>query len=98
MIFKFKFIFRFSQLSTELSVVFFGLFFGRLDSKKSIYRIIALTIPFSLVYIVIQGVLEFVLNDPHYIIHDGHDHYFDLFGHGGMVFWFVSSVIFVIVN
>ena len=46
---------------------------------------------------IIQGVLEFVLNDPHYIIHDGHDHYYDLFGHGGMVFWFVSSVIFFIV-
>ena len=45
---------RFSQLSTELSVVFFGLFFARLDSEKSILRIMYLTIPISLVYIMIQ--------------------------------------------
>lgn len=88
---------RFSQLSTELSVVFFGLFFGRLDSKKSIYRIMALTIPISLIYIIIQGILEFVLNDQNYIIADKNNHYFDLYGHGGMVFWFASSTIFVII-
>lgn len=45
---------RFSQLSTELSVVFFGLFFARLDSNKSILRIMYLTIPISLIYVFIQ--------------------------------------------
>lgn len=46
--------YRFGQLSTELSVVLFGLFFGRLESEKSILRIIMLTIPTTLVYISIQ--------------------------------------------
>lgn len=45
---------RFGQLSTELSVVLFGLFFARLDSEKSIFRIMYLTIPISLVYTSIQ--------------------------------------------
>lgn len=85
---------RFSQLATECSVVFFGLFFGRLESQKSIYRIMALTIPLSMIYIIIQGVLEFLLKDEHYIINDKKNHYFDLYGHGGMVFWFISSIIF----
>lgn len=88
---------RFSQLATEFSVVFFGLFFGRLESQKSIYRIMALTIPLSLIYIIVQGVLEFVLKDEHYVINDKKNHYFDLYGHGGMVFWFVSSIIFFII-
>ena len=48
------------QLSTELSVVFFGLFFARLESSQSILRIMYLTVPISLLYISVQ-VSEFVI-------------------------------------
>lgn len=85
---------RFGQLSTELSVVLFGLFFARLDSEKSIFRIMYLTIPISLVYTSIQGFLELLYPDKHYIVYVDDDHYFDLYGHGGMIFWFISSTIF----
>lgn len=99
---------RFGQLSTELSVVLFGLFFARLDSEKSIFRIMYLTIPISLIYTSIQvkksshinldsnifsdmiilfgkGFLELLYPDKHYIVYVDDDHYFDLYGHGGMV-------------
>lgn len=45
---------RLGQLCTELSVVFFGLFFAHLDSQKTIFRIMYLTVPISLIYISIQ--------------------------------------------
>ncbi|CAF1044720.1 unnamed protein product [Brachionus calyciflorus] len=88
---------RFGQLGTELSVVFFGLFFARLESKKSIMRIMYLTIPISLLYISIQASLEFLFPDKHYKVSDRTSHYYDLFGHGGMIFWFVSSALFTMI-
>lgn len=88
---------RFGQLSTELSVVIFGLFFARLDSEKSIFRIMYLTIPISLLYTSIQGCLELLFPDKHYVVYVDDDHYFDLYGHGGMIFWFVSSTIFFLI-
>ena len=88
---------RLGQLSTELSVLFFGLFFARLDSRKSILRIMCLTIPISIAYVLLQGSLEIFIPDKHYII-VYEDHYFDLYGHGGMIFWFVSSIIFALVS
>ncbi|RMZ93917.1 transmembrane adipocyte-associated 1 -like protein, partial [Brachionus plicatilis] len=90
-------IIRFSQLGTELSVVFFGIFFARLESHKSIFRIMSLTIPISLLYISIQACLEFVFPDKHYVIKDQTSHFYDLFGLGGMIFWFVSSTVFTII-
>lgn len=88
---------RFGQLSTELSVVIFGLFFGRLDSQKSIFRIMFLTIPISLFYISIQAFLELLYPDKHYVVFVDDDHYYDLYGHGGMIFWFISSTIFFLI-
>ncbi len=88
---------RLGQLSTELSVLFFGLFFARLDSRKSIARIMYLTIPISVIYIFIQGSLEMLVPDKHYIVIDG-NHYYDLYGHGGMIFWFASSAFFTLVS
>lgn len=88
---------RFGQLSTELSVVMFGLFFGKLDSQKSIFRIMFLTIPISMFYISIQAFLELVYPDKHYVVFVDDDHYYDLYGHGGMIFWFISSTIFFLI-
>ena len=39
-----------------------------------------------------------ITKDKHYIVVDNHDHYYDLYGHGGMIFWLISSLIFAIVN
>lgn len=88
---------RFGQLSTELSVVLFGLFFGKLGTGRVILRIMFLTIPISLLYITIQAFLELVYPDQHYIIYVDDDHYYDLYGHGGMIFWFISSIIFFLI-
>ncbi len=89
---------RLGQLSTELSVLFFGLFFARLDSRQSIMRIMYLTVPISVIYILIQGSLEMLVPDKHYIVIDADNRYYDLYGHGGMIFWFVSSTFFAIVS
>lgn len=88
---------RFGQLSTELSVVLFGLFFGRLESEKSIFRIMMLTIPTTLLYISIQAFLELLYPDKHYVVFVDDNHYYDLYGHGGMIFWFLSSSIFFLI-
>lgn len=41
-----------------------------------------------------KGVLELVLPDRKFYVPDKN---FELFGHGGMLFWFISSVIFAVV-
>lgn len=43
----------------------------------------------------LQGVLEFVMPDRKFFVPDKN---FELFGHGGMLFWFVSSVVFAAVG
>lgn len=45
-----------------------------------------------------KGLLEFLWPDKHYIVIDNQNHYFDLYGHGGMIFWLASSSVFAIVN
>ena len=113
---------RFFLLSTEMSVVIFGLAFGNkhlilfyrlytfynshiyfpsllsylghLDSKTSIRRVLLATSCLSLAFSISQGALEFVSPDEsfHVIAKD-----YDLFGHGGMMFWFISSIVFTLV-
>jgi len=85
---------RFFLLSTEMSVVIFGLAFGHLDSKTSIRRVLLATSIISLVFSISQGALEFVSPDEsfHVIVKD-----YDLFGHGGMMFWFISSMVFTLI-
>eukprot|EP00058_Branchiostoma_floridae_P021236 XP_002606726.1 hypothetical protein BRAFLDRAFT_82366 [Branchiostoma floridae] len=85
---------RFFLLGTEMSVVVFGLMFGHLDSRSSIKRVLLVTSFLALVYSVTQGVLEFVLPDSRFILQDEN---YSLFGHGGMVFWFVSSCLFSVI-
>ena len=44
-----------------------------------------------------QGVLEFIYPDDRFhISSDSGD--FDMFGHGGMMFWFCSSIFFCVVS
>lgn len=45
----------------------------------------------------LQGVLEFLYPDDRFHISHG-DHEYDIFGHGGMLFWFSSSIFFTIVS
>lgn len=102
---------RFFLLSTEISVVIFGLAFGKcfvifhftlitslfighLDSKTSIRRVLMATSFISLGFSITQGVIEFVSPDETFYIYSEN---FSLFGHGGMMFWFISSLIFALV-
>lgn len=49
----------------------------------------------SLAFSVSQGALEFVSPDESFHVHTKD---YDLFGHGGMMFWFVSSIVFASVS
>ncbi|XP_069687462.1 transmembrane protein adipocyte-associated 1 homolog isoform X2 [Periplaneta americana] len=85
---------RFFLLAMELSVVIFGLAFGHLDSRSSIRHVLLATSFISLAFTITQGVLEIVSPDGSFHVHSKD---YDLFGHGGMLFWFVSSVVFTVV-
>ncbi|XP_014664671.1 PREDICTED: transmembrane protein adipocyte-associated 1 homolog [Priapulus caudatus] len=87
-------ILRLFLLSTEMSVVTFGMAFGHLDSKTSIRRVLICTSTISLIYSGTQGALEFVNPDDSFHI-DAKN--YDLFGHGGMLFWFISSIFFSVI-
>ncbi|KAI4488774.1 hypothetical protein M0802_011284 [Mischocyttarus mexicanus] len=82
---------RFFLLSTEMSVVIFGLAFGHLDSRSSIRRVLFATSFIALAFTITQGTLELVLPDDTFHI-PSRDFY--VFGHGGMMFWFCSSLVF----
>ncbi|XP_028981790.1 transmembrane protein adipocyte-associated 1 homolog isoform X2 [Diachasma alloeum] len=85
---------RFFLLSTEMSVVIFGLAFGHLDSRSSIQRVLLATSFISLAFTITQGTLELVLPDDTFHI-PSRDFY--VFGHGGMMFWFCSSLVFTLI-
>ncbi|XP_011504848.1 PREDICTED: transmembrane protein adipocyte-associated 1 homolog [Ceratosolen solmsi marchali] len=85
---------RFFLLSTEMSVVIFGLAFGHLDSRSSIRRVLLATSFIALVFTITQGTLELVLPDDTFHI-PSRDFY--VFGHGGMMFWFCSSIVFTMI-
>jgi len=85
---------RFFLLSTEISVVIFGLAFGHLDSRSSIRYVLVATSLISLAFSTSQGALEILKPDDSFKVH-GKD--FSLFGHGGMMFWFVSSICFTVI-
>ncbi|XP_014234530.1 transmembrane protein adipocyte-associated 1 homolog isoform X1 [Trichogramma pretiosum] len=82
---------RFFLLSTEMSVVIFCLAFGNLDSRSSIRRVLLATSFIALVFTITQGTLELVLPDDTFHI-PSRDLY--VYGHGGMLFWFCSSIVF----
>ncbi|XP_012167556.1 transmembrane protein adipocyte-associated 1 homolog isoform X1 [Bombus terrestris] len=85
---------RFFLLSTEMSVVIFGLAFGHLDSRSSIRRVLLATSFIALAFTITQGTLELVLPDDTFHI-PSRDFY--VFGHGGMMFWFCSSLVFTMI-
>lgn len=91
---------RFFLLSTELSIVIFGLAFGHLDSKKSIQMVLLVTSCIGLVYSCTQGTLEFIYPDPQFHVSKDTNSTvqdFDIFGHGGMIFWLTSSLFFFLI-
>ncbi|XP_026670079.1 uncharacterized protein LOC108625842 isoform X1 [Ceratina calcarata] len=85
---------RFFLLSTEMSVVIFGLAFGHLDSRSSIRRVLLATSLIALAFTITQGTLELVLPDDTFRIASRN---FYVFGHGGMMFWFCSSLVFTMI-
>ncbi|XP_063830627.1 transmembrane protein adipocyte-associated 1 homolog isoform X1 [Ostrinia nubilalis] len=85
---------RFFLLATEMSVVIFGLAFGHLDSQSSIRYVLLATSLISLAFTITQGTLEIVMPDDMFHI-DNRD--YNLFGHGGMLFWFTSSLVFALI-
>lgn len=70
------------------------LFVGHLDSRSSIRRVLLATSFIALVFTISQGTLELVLPDDTFHI-PSRDFY--VFGHGGMMFWFCSSIVFTMV-
>ncbi|XP_045165261.1 transmembrane protein adipocyte-associated 1-like [Mercenaria mercenaria] len=89
---------RFFLLATELSVVVFGLAFGHLDSKTSIRRVLLVTTVSAFIYSCIQGSLEFTYPDPKFHVEKGAvTKNYDIFAHGGMIFWITSSAFFFVV-
>ncbi|XP_058808242.1 transmembrane protein adipocyte-associated 1 homolog isoform X2 [Phymastichus coffea] len=85
---------RFFLLSTEMSVVIFCLAFGHLDSRSSIRRVLLATSFIALIFTITQGTLELILPDDTFHI-PSRDFY--VFGHGGMMFWFCSSIVFTMI-
>ncbi|KAL1130038.1 hypothetical protein AAG570_012981 [Ranatra chinensis] len=84
---------RFFLLSTEISVVIFGLAFGHLDSRSSIRHVLLATSFISLAFSSSQAALEVLNPDENFRVNSKD---FSLFGHGGMLFWFISSIIFTV--
>lgn len=75
---------------------------GHLDSRSSINHVLLVTSLFSLIFSISQAALEILLHDEVFRVsasHVGSTDGYDLllFGHGGAVFWFVSSIIFSLV-
>ncbi|XP_068237928.1 transmembrane protein adipocyte-associated 1-like [Palaemon carinicauda] len=85
---------RFFLLATEMSVVVFAIFFGHLDNKTSIRRVLVVTSMIALPYAVVQGLLEVLSPDPDFCVPSKD---YELFGHGGSIFWLVSSIIFTLI-
>lgn len=93
-------ILRFFLLAMEMSIVIFGIAFGHLDSNKSIQRVLLATTCIALIYSTTQGTLEFTNPDPKFHVQKPGQGInvtaidYDIFGHGGMIFWLTSSLFF----
>ncbi|XP_063367100.1 transmembrane protein adipocyte-associated 1 homolog [Cydia amplana] len=84
---------KFFLLATEMSVVIFGLAFGHMDSRSSIRYVLMATSFISLAFTITQGTLEFMKTDDDTLIAGDTD----LFEHGGVLFWFTSSLVFAFI-
>ncbi|XP_025200702.1 transmembrane protein adipocyte-associated 1 homolog [Melanaphis sacchari] len=78
-------------LATEMSVIVFALAFGHMESRSSIRYVLITTSFISLAYSACQGALEIFMPDSIFRINSKD---LNLFGHGGIIFWLISSVIF----
>ena len=92
---------RFILLSTEMSVLIFGLAAGHLESRASVIRrVVVATALISGLFSFVQAVLEFGYPDSDFRVDvmspdgGGSSSSIDLYGHGGSVFWLVSSLGF----
>lgn len=65
-----------------------------MDSRSSIRYVLLATSLISLGFTVTQGTLELMM--PNDLFHVDNGEYY-LFGHGGMLFWFTSSLIFAVI-
>lgn len=66
-----------------------------MESRSSIRYVLITTSFISLAYSASQGALELYMPDSIFRIHSKD---LNLFGHGGVVFWLISSVIFTMVK
>lgn len=82
---------RFSLLATEMSVLVFGLGSGHLDSQRGIRRVVVVSFVISFMFSFTQTVLELWHPDPNFHVAKTQ---MNLFGHGGMLFWLLSSALF----
>ena len=71
---------------------------GKKSEIGSISCIFFLPTPCLLYFNFLKAFFELVYPDKHYIIYVDDDHYYDLYGHGGMIFWFISSMVFFLVS
>jgi len=67
---------------------------GHMESRSSIRYVLITTSFISLAYSVSQGALEIFMPDSIFRINSKD---LNLFGHGGIVFWLISSVVFTMV-
>jgi len=67
---------------------------GHMESRSSIRYVLITTSFISLAYSASQGALEIFMPDSIFRINSKD---LNLFGHGGIVFWLISSVIFTMV-
>lgn len=65
-----------------------------MESRSSIRYVLITTLFISLAYSACQGVLEMFFPDSIFRIYSKN---LSLFGHGGVLFWLISSVIFTMV-
>uniref|UniRef100_A0A915J2U4 Transmembrane protein adipocyte-associated 1 n=1 Tax=Romanomermis culicivorax TaxID=13658 RepID=A0A915J2U4_ROMCU len=84
----------FSLFSAELSILSFGLFFGHLDSRTSIRRVLCITTSIGLIFIILQAVLEFVSTD---VYTSSKTNRIVIFSHGGVNFWLSISIVVCVV-
>ncbi|XP_046839853.1 transmembrane protein adipocyte-associated 1-like [Xenia sp. Carnegie-2017] len=83
---------RFLALAVEISVIGFALF-GNNEGDGVGKRVLSLSFYLALVYTTIQLSLEVFKSNRDEIFKDK----YTMFDHGGMIFWFVTSCMFVVV-
>lgn len=83
-------------LAVELSVIIFGVWAGNMqDGRKGVQRVLCVTSICAIAYSSAQAALEFVRCPGLKGIYGKHK--YDLFGHGGLLFWSSTSLFFAMV-